>query len=136
MPRSGMDVKMHKNLSRAERLSMGAGSQAWQLHPAIQPLEGETVIHKCHGDAFEETDLQDALDARGVKTLVVTGLVTHGCVKATCVGALERGYGVVLVADGHSSFSKQAAALIEKWNQKLSEMGAQLKEARHVGLGT
>ncbi len=122
-------------VQHANRGTLTAGSQAWQLHPAIQPLAGETVIHKRHGDAFEETDLQAALGARGVRTLVVTGLVTHGCVKATCMGALERGYGVVLVADGHSSFSKQAADLIEKWNRKLGEMGAQLKEARQIGFG-
>jgi nicotinamidase-related amidase len=77
-------------VQHANRGTLTAGSQAWQLHPAIQPLAGETVIHKRHGDAFEETDLQAALVARGVRTLVVTGLVTHGCVKATCVGALER----------------------------------------------
>ena len=119
-------------VQHANKGTLTAGSQAWQLHPAIQPLAGETVIHKRHGDAFEETELQDVLAVRGVKTLVVTGLVTHGCVKATCVGALERGYRVVLVADGHSSFSKQAAALIEKWNRKLSEMGVQLKETRQI----
>jgi len=34
------------------------GSDAWQLHPEIQPMESETLIHKRHGNAFIETQLQ------------------------------------------------------------------------------
>jgi nicotinamidase-related amidase len=62
----------------------------------------------------------------------MTGLVTHGCVKATCLGAIEEGYKVVLVSDGHSSYSKDAAQLIEKWNQAIGEKGADLIEAQKV----
>jgi len=36
-------------------------------------------------------------------------------------GAKELGYRVILAQDGHSNFSKQAAKLVEEWNQKLSE---------------
>jgi isochorismate hydrolase len=57
---------------------------------------------------FKETDPQQALAARSVKTLVLTGLVRHACVKTKCMDTLESGYGVLLVADGYSSFSKQA----------------------------
>jgi nicotinamidase-related amidase len=63
---------------------------------------------------------------------VVTGLVTHGCVKSSCVGAQELGCKVVLVADGHSSYSKHAARLIEEWNEKLSHGIAELQSAQEV----
>jgi len=119
-------------IQHANKSTLVKGSDAWQLHPEIQPLDTESVIHKRHGNAFEETDLQERLSLRGVGNLVIAGLVTHGCVKATCAGALEQGYGVILVEDGHSSFSKQAAELIEKWNQQLGEMGAELRKASQV----
>ena len=108
------------------------GSDAWQLHPEIQPLAEEVVIHKLHGNAFEETNLREELDKRNVSVLVITGLVTHGCVKATCLGEIEEGYKVVLVSDGHSSYSKDATQLIEKWNQAIGEKGADLIEAQKV----
>lgn len=108
------------------------GSDAWKLHPDIQPAGGETVIHKVHPNAFEGTNLRGELKERGIDTLVVTGLVTHGCVKATCLGALEEGYRVRLVSDGHSSYSKDAPQLIEKWNTELSRKGAELIEAINV----
>jgi nicotinamidase-related amidase len=114
-------------------------SDAWQLHPEIQPLDDEDIIHKHHGDAFKETELHDELEKRKVKTVVVTGLVTHGCVKATSLGALDKGYRVVLVSDGHSNTSKDAPRLIKKWNQAISEKGAELietKDVDFVGLGS
>jgi nicotinamidase-related amidase len=108
------------------------GSDAWRLHPEIQPLADEIIIHKFHGNAFEGTNLREELEKRAVSVLVMTGLVTHGCVKATCLGAIEEGYKVVLVSDGHSSFSKDAAILIEKWNRAINEKGAELIETQNV----
>ena len=66
--------------------------------------------------------------------MIVTGLVTHGCVKATCEGALALGYAVVLAADGHSSYSKDAARHVEEWNRKLGEAGARVVPAAEIGL--
>ena len=64
--------------------------------------------------------------------MVITGLVTHGCVKATCIGAKRQGYEVVLVKDGHSSFSKQAAKLRAEWNEKLSEGTVELGATEEI----
>lgn len=108
------------------------GSDGWQLHPQIQPLAGEPIIHKRHGNSFEDTDLQDELSKINISTVVVTGLVTHGCVKATCLGALEEGYKVVLVSNAHSNFSKDAAKVVEKWNQELGSKGVDMVETKSV----
>jgi nicotinamidase-related amidase len=108
------------------------GSDAWQLHPEIRPLDDEEIIHKLHGNAFKDTSLQDELEKRNVSELVVTGLVTHGCVKATSLGAIEKGYKVLLVSDGHSNFNKYAPKLIEKWNQAISEKGGELIRTQDV----
>ena len=108
------------------------GSDAWQFHPEIQPLAEEVIIHKLHGNAFEGTNLREELEKRNVGILAMTGLVTHGCVKATCLGAMDEGYKVVLVSNGHSSYSKDADQLIEKWNRAIGEKGAEIIEAQKV----
>lgn len=97
------------------------GSPAWCLHPDLKPEPGDPVIHKLHGNAFESTKLDQLLKAREVDRLVITGLVTHGCVQATSLGALQLGYKVVLAMDGHSNYHRKAANLIEEWNWKLAE---------------
>jgi nicotinamidase-related amidase len=103
------------------------GSPDWELHPDLQPLRSDSIVHKEHGNAFDATPLHEILQARGVKSVVICGLVTHGCVRATCLGALELGYQVTLARDAHSSYSKDAACLIEEWNQKLNELKVELK---------
>lgn len=108
------------------------GSGGWQLHPQIQPVAGEPIIHKIVGNAFEATNLKAELEKRAVNAVVITGMVTHGCVKATCLGALKEGYQVVLVSDGHSNFSKDAPAIIEKWNRDFSKKGAVVVETKSV----
>ncbi|MEW6367725.1 MAG: isochorismatase family protein [Acidobacteriota bacterium] len=61
------------------------------------------------------------MDSRGIGSLVVTGLVTYACVRATCMGAKKLGYRVILARDGHSNYSKHAAQVIEDW---IRELGA------------
>lgn len=108
------------------------GSPDWQFHPRLHPAEDDLVIHKQHGNAFEDTPLHAELAERGIGSLVLAGLVTHGCVKATCLGALALGYDVVLAEDGHSSYSKDAAKLIDEWNRKLGEAGAVVLPASQI----
>ncbi len=110
-------------------------SPAWELHPALAFQEGDLVVSKTHGNAFEKTDLDSELKARGVSAVVVTGLVTHGCVRATCLGGHALGYDVVLVADAHSSYNKDAASLIEKWNRDLAEELTAVSPAGQVHFG-
>lgn len=108
------------------------GSDGWQLHPQLKPLDSEKRIYKVHPSAFEETELKAELDARGIQKLVIAGLVTHGCVKATSLDALKKGYPVTLVADAHSSYSKDAAKLIVEWNEKIRKAGATLKTTQEL----
>jgi nicotinamidase-related amidase len=114
--------------------SLKKGSDAWQLHPEIQPLADEIIIHKHEGNAFAGTSLHDELKKRSVCELLITGLVTHGCVKATSLGSLDKGYKTMLVSDAHSNLSDDAPGLIEKWNQLLSEKGAELVSTQDVDL--
>jgi len=79
------------------------GSSVWRLVPEVSVADGEHVVHKVYGDAFEATDLEDALAARGVGRLVVAGAQTDACVRATAHGGFTRGYDVTLVSDAHTT---------------------------------
>lgn len=108
------------------------GTDGWRLHPRLQPQIVDKIIEKHHGNAFEKTELKAVLDSLGIEKLVLAGLVTHGCVKATCQGALKLGYAVTLAKDAHSNFSPKAPELISEWNEKLSRAGAALVETREI----
>ncbi len=68
----------------------------------------DTVYTKRMPSAFHETPLQSLLVWHKVDTIVVTGGSTSGCVRATAVDSLSRGYRTIVpvetCADKHESF--------------------------------
>ena len=100
------------------------GTPGWEIHPMLQPVAGEVVVDKTAPDAFQGTVLGDELEARGVRTLVVAGLQSEHCVRATVLGALARGKAVTLVSDGHSTYdgkTQSGAAIRDAINAELSD---------------
>jgi ureidoacrylate peracid hydrolase len=67
---------------------------------ALAPHAGELVVRKRWYDGFAGTELDGALRARGVTSLVMTGTMTDICVLATVVGAFNREYKISVVEDG------------------------------------
>jgi nicotinamidase-related amidase len=96
-------------------------SDGWQLHTALKPLTTDHFIRKHHGNAFEDTPLKSELDALKVGRVVVVGLVTDGCVQATCKGGHALGYDVTLVQDAHSTERPDGGRVVDYWNTKLSQ---------------
>ncbi|MFL9909226.1 isochorismatase family protein [Paraburkholderia sp. RL17-337-BIB-A] len=80
-----------------------AGSDAWQIVDELSPGPAEVIIEKHYRDAFEGTDLEQALSALGVGKLIVTGAQTDMCIRSTVHGALVRGYDATLVGDAHTT---------------------------------
>lgn len=107
-------------------------SKGWMLHPDLNFLDVDTFMEKRHGSAFQETLLDDWLRSRGITTLVLCGLTTHGCIKATCKDALEHGYQTILSADAHSSYHADAASLIHQWNSRLGQQGAIVAQTKTI----
>ena len=81
-------------------VSSGAsGLDPRAIHPVIAPIEGEIVIRKRGASVFYGTPLIMYLNRLGVDTLVVTGCVTSGCVRASVVDAFQNGYRSLVVTD-------------------------------------
>lgn len=76
------------------------GDPSTRTVEALAPQPGEPVIRKRWYDGFAGTELDGALRARGITSLVVTGTMTDICVFATVVGAFNREYRVTVVGDG------------------------------------
>lgn len=111
----------HHNDSFLKRPTKG-----WQLHPDLKVGASDMHLHKHHSSSFQETELDDELKKKGIDHIVVTGLVTHGCVRAACLDGLKLGYEVHLAADGHSNFSRNAINVIKAWNNRLEMRGIQV----------
>jgi nicotinamidase-related amidase len=96
----------------------------WQIHSQITPQPGEAIFEKTTSDAFFKTPLQDELIRQGIKHLVICGMQTEFCVNATSRRAVELGYLVTVVTDGHTTFDGQVPAhqMIAQENNELKAL--------------
>jgi nicotinamidase-related amidase len=95
---------------------------AWNIHPAIVPIDGDVIIQKRTPDSFHNTNLQDELNKLGVHRLILTGMQTEMCVDTTCRRAFSLGYNVVIAKDAHSTWDSghlKANEIIEHHNNVL-----------------
>jgi nicotinamidase-related amidase len=95
--------------SRPDALqSIKRGSRRAAPHERLRiDHDRDFVVNKLMPSAFHETPLQSLLVFLGCDTVIVTGGSTSGCVRATVVDSLSRGYRTIVpeecVADRHES---------------------------------
>ncbi|AZG06861.1 cysteine hydrolase [Pigmentiphaga sp. H8] len=65
----------------------------------IQPRQGDVVVDKHTFSGFHETGLHAQLQARGIKTLIMTGVATNVCVDSTLRHGFFLGYHIVVAED-------------------------------------
>ncbi len=65
----------------------------------LEPHDDEIVVSKQYPSAFFGTSLAATLTAAKIDTLVITGLTTSGCVRATCVDAVSSGFIPIIVRE-------------------------------------
>ena len=76
-----------------------AGNPLGRWPAGLEPAAGELVISKQYPSAFFGTSLAETLKTKGIDTLIITGVTTSGCIRATCVDAMSYGFIPIVVAD-------------------------------------
>jgi nicotinamidase-related amidase len=98
------------------------GTPGWEIHLSFAPRDNELVIDKHTPDGFHETELKAKLDKLGIQHLVVAGMQSEMCVDSTVRKAVELGYKVTLVKDGHSTFDFEDASAVDTINRINKEL--------------
>lgn len=76
-----------------------AGNPMAAFAQGLEPRAEELVITKQYPSAFFGTSLASTLTALGVDSVLLTGLTTSGCVRASCVDAMSHGFRTAVVAE-------------------------------------
>ena len=58
----------------------------------LEPVLGETVITKQYASAFFGTTLAPSLTALGCDTVIIAGVSTSGCIRASAVDCCQHGF--------------------------------------------
>ncbi|MBI2954538.1 MAG: isochorismatase family protein [Chloroflexi bacterium] len=74
--------------------------EAEQIPELIAPRSDEWILEKPRASAFFATPLATYLHMQGVDSVLVTGCVTSGCVRATVVDACSHGFRVFMIEEG------------------------------------
>ena len=76
-----------------------AGHPLGQVVPELAPRADEPVVTKQYASAFFGTSLGSLLVAQGVDCVLLAGMSTSGCVRASAVDAMQHGFIPVVVSD-------------------------------------
>ena len=106
------------------------GSPGWALVHDVR--EGEHVVDKETPDSFDGTPLASLLPPSA--PLVVAGMQSEFCVRATSLAALRRGHPVTLVSDAHATYdgTTPAATTSKAVEAELSAEGVVLTTSDSV----
>jgi len=104
-------------------LTLKEHTPASAIVASLAPRAGELVVRKNVPSAFFGTTLAPWLTQRAVRTLVVAGCVTSGCVRASVVDAMCWGFSPVVASDcvGDRAIGPHAASLFDM-AQKYAEV--------------
>jgi ureidoacrylate peracid hydrolase len=78
-----------------------AGSPGAELY-LIQPdphSSCERIVYKSELDAFTNPELHSCLAQEGIRQILVAGVATDRCVRATALGARSKGYETIVLSD-------------------------------------
>lgn len=83
------------------------GTKGCQILRELDVANEDSVLIKKRYSAFYQTDLTKLLEVASIEHLVLTGVNTHACVRATAVDAYQQDFRVSLATDAVDSYDEQ-----------------------------
>jgi len=87
------------------------GTQGCQLVPELTRASQDLEVVKKRYSAFFQTALDALIADHSADTVVLAGVNTHACVRATAIDAYQRDLDVVVVREAVGSYDKEHAAM-------------------------
>ncbi len=85
--------------TKGKRLDRIFAPDANEIPDVIAPKQGEWVLEKTKASAFFQTPLASYLVRKKIDTVIVCGVSTSGCVRASVVDCMSNGFPTVVVDD-------------------------------------
>ncbi len=76
------------------------GTKDWKFIPKMKIEPEDMVLQKKRYSAFFQTDLEKFLQSKGIKDLIISGVMTNLCCETTARDAFMRDYRVFFLIDG------------------------------------
>ncbi|MFC2082676.1 cysteine hydrolase family protein [Candidatus Bipolaricaulota bacterium] len=80
----------------------GKFPESYAIVDELLPQEDDSVFTKLSPSAFLNEELEQHLRENGIRKLLISGLMSTGCVEATLLAGLREGFDILVVKDAHS----------------------------------
>lgn len=103
--------RMGPETTTAHMAAFTPGTHHHDFWPGLDVAAGDIVIDKSRFSAFTaQSALHDALQARAIDTLVITGTLTNCCCETNARDAMQMNYRVIMVPDANAALSDEEHA--------------------------
>ncbi|CAM3840115.1 cysteine hydrolase family protein [Elizabethkingia sp. HX WHF] len=85
-----------------------------EISPLVTPNADEKVVIKHYPNSFRETELLEYLHSKGIKNLVITGMMTDVCVESTTRAAFDYGFSNTIVGDATATRDRELDGQVVK----------------------
>lgn len=79
------------------------GTEEWKFIPEMEIESDDIILSKNRYSAFFKTNLDEELQARGIRDIIISGIMTNLCCETTARDAFMRDYRVFFLIDGTST---------------------------------
>lgn len=108
------------------------GSDGVEIDPRMDRDPADSVLVKKYASCFFGTDLSSRLSSAGIDTVIICGLTTSGCIRATAVDAIQHGFRPIIareaVGDRWPQAHEQALSDLDAKYADVMDLDAVLKE--------
>lgn len=111
------------------------GTKGWEIIEELKPQKDELIIQKDKYDAFYGTNLERVLQRARIDTIILCGVLTNNCVRATAEGAHYRNFKLYVISDccGATSYISERSAQ-EIHDITLTDLQERMYETRTISL--
>jgi len=94
--------RMTAEKSKARVDGMSPGGSGYDLWPGLEVKDGDEIVIKTRYSAFiqDSSNLEDVLRARGIDTILITGVSTCTCCESTARDGMMLNFRTMMVSDG------------------------------------
>lgn len=78
-----------------------------EINKVVKPVEGEMVVVKNYPNSFRETGLLKYLQKKGIKNVMICGMMTDVCVDATVRAAMDLGFKTTVIGDACATENRE-----------------------------
>ncbi len=103
----------------------------WGAELALGPQYAQAIITKHEQSAFSSKEFLDYLKQNQVSELILMGVLTEWCIRATAIDGVNNGLKVILVCDGVATGEDEESNRIKTFDE-LKQMGVVLKNMSDI----